>query len=466
MSSRSTDTVDSGEPHETGGSVEIEFSEYSNQPDGHSSPESGAKNLRTQHSEGEAGPHSTAPPAWFRNVQQIRVNDPGAQFRLTIRNSQGPMDVSTVTAKQMTFHRPDNSVIQREATFSTDGSDGMICYTTVDGDLNTAGDWQVQAHVDFGHMEFQSEIHRFTVHAAAAAPLLTQDPQSRTSRRAALLEEIKRRKKNAVQLGISTGNVREEIQQNWLERLRVWLTGPESRSLLTSFAVHAVLLLMLSYILFSQISSNDAISLVMSDSNSLPIELKEVDLSMQASGADAETAPQFKKIEQQSTKSVLDTELNDLLKLQGSEGTGAGDEGFGLAFKMPTGGQVVRKGSFAAWTVPKDPRPGQAYDIVVQIQLPKTLRRYPISDLTGRVVGTDKYTLDIPYENQLNRYGTKIQKRKGGPLVFAKRRDYVIVVDARAQVIIHVEGAEQLVEDTIEVRSRMLKENQKLEIEF
>ena len=112
--------------------------------------------------------------------------------------------------------------------------------------------------------------------------------------------------------------------------------------------------------MLSQISSNDAISLVMSDDNALPFELEEIDLSMQASGAEAETAPQFKKIEQQSTESMLKTEFNDLLKLQGNDGTGGGDEGFGLAFKMPTGGQVVRKGSFAAWTVPKDPRPGQA----------------------------------------------------------------------------------------------------------
>jgi hypothetical protein len=394
------------------------------------------------------------------------VNDSGAQYRLTIRNAQGTTDVSGVVTKLMTFHRPDGSTIQREAAFYTDGTDGVICYTTIAGDLNVSGAWRVLAHVDFGQTEFQSEIHSFSVHATSPEPASTGPPPAPASRRHALLEEIKRRKRNAVQLGISTEAPEEEIPHSRYGRIRAWLTGPESRSLITSLALHTVLLLILSLILFSQISSNDAISLVMSDDNSLPFALEEIDLSMQASGAESETAPQFKKIEQQSTESMLKSDLNDLLKLQGNEGTGGGDEGFGLAFKMPTGGKVVRKGSFAAWTVPKDPRPGESYDIVVQIQLPKNLRRYPISDLTGRVVGTDKYKLEIPYENQLNRYGTKIQKRKGGPLVFARRRDYVIVIDTQAQVIIHVEGAEQLVEDTIEIRSRMLKEEQQLAIEF
>ena len=314
MSIRSTDTVESGEPHETGESVEIEFSEFNGQSSADSapvsSPEAPAQSRGTQRTEEATAPLSAAPPDWFRSVRRILQNDPGAQFRLTIRNSQGTTNVSTVTAKLMTFHRPDGSIIQREAAFYTDGSDGMICYTTLDGDLNVAGDWQVQAHVDFGHTEFQSEIHRFTVHnraeqSGSPESAVTGQPKPRRGRRHALLKEIRRRQKNAVQLGISTEAPEEEIPHNWYGRLRAWLTGPESRSLITSFAFHTVLLIILGGWMLSQISSNDAISLVMSDDNALPFELEEIDLSMQASGAEAETAPQFKKIEQQSTESML-----------------------------------------------------------------------------------------------------------------------------------------------------------------
>ena len=114
---------------------------------------------------------------------------------------------------------------------------------------------------------------------------------------------------------------------------------------------------------------------------------------------------------------------------------------------MPTGGKAVTKGSFTAWTVPKDPKPGQDYKIVIQIKVPETVKRYRIADLSGRVIGTDKYTLDIPYENQFNRYGTKIQKSlRSDKLEFVKRGDYARIVDSQVQVIVNVEGAKQLVQ--------------------
>ena len=206
--------------------------------------------------------------------------------------------------------------------------------------------------------------------------------------------------------------------------------------------------------------------MIMGDENAMPDPFQEVDLSFETTGGEVATAPQLQKIERESAESVLQNDLDKLLNVTGTgEGTGGG-EGFGLAFKMPTSGQAVTKGSFTAWTVPKDPRPGQDYKIVIQIQVPETVTRYRLSDLTGRVIGTDKYTLDIPYEIQFNRYGTRIQKTQSGELEFVRKGDFARVVDNQVQVIVNVEGAKQLVQDTIEVKSRMLKEEQKLEIVF
>ena len=184
MNFRSSDTIDSGEPPETGKSVEIEFTEFSGETSGTSPPVSvpGASEeaIKAQpsrdESESAAVPLADGPPDWFRSVRRILVNDSGAQFRLTIRNAQGTTDVSGVVTKLMTFHRPDGSTIQREAAFYTDGTDGVICYTTIAGDLNVSGAWRVLAHVDFGQTEFQSEIHSFSVHATSPEPASTGPP--------------------------------------------------------------------------------------------------------------------------------------------------------------------------------------------------------------------------------------------------------------------------------------------------
>lgn len=417
----------------------------------------------------ETGQGAGAAPAWFRSSRRIQVGDAGAQFRLTIKRGDESANVSTVLAKSMTFTRPDGSNFQQDAGFYTDGSDGIICYTTVASDLNMAGDWSVQARVDLGDSDFESEVHSFVVHEKATAPVVVPEarkPATRLSRRQALIEERRKRRQAAIDLGLESDEEAEAPPKNWKERLVRWLTGEEARSVVTSLAFHAVLLLCLSLILFTQIGDNEAISMIMGEENVLPT-FEEVDMSFETAGGEVTTAPQLQKVELQSLESALQNDFNDMLTPAGSgEGTGGG-EGFGLAFKMPSSGQAVTKGSFTAWTVPKDPRPGQDYKIVIQIRVPETVRRYRIADLSGRVIGTDKYTLDIPYENQFNRYGTKIQKStRSEKLEFVKKGDYARVVDNQVQVIVDVEGAKQLVQDTIEVKSRMLKEEQKLEIVF
>lgn len=423
----------------------------------------------------------TSPPAWFRSVRKIQVDDSGAQFRLTIKRGDETADVSAVLARSMTFTRPDGSTFQRDAKFHTDGSDGVICYTTVAGDLDSAGEWSVQAQVDLGDSDFRSEVHCFAVHEAATTPpplpaSKNEEPESSDlppspktmSRRQALLEERRRRKKAAVNLGLDDGEEAEaeEPPKNWKEWLVRWLTGKEARSVVTSIAFHTVLLLCMSLILFTQIGDNEAISMIMGEENALPT-FEEVDMTFEQTGGELTQAPQLQKVQQESAESILQSDFNEMFNPPGTgEGTGGG-EGFDFAFKMPTSGKAVTKGSFTAWTVPKDPKPGQDYKIVIQIKVPETVNRYRIADLSGRVIGTDKYTLDIPYENQFNRYGTKIQKSsRSEKLDFVKRGDYARVVDNQVQVIVDVEGAKQLVQDTIEVKSRMLKEEQKLEIVF
>lgn len=81
-------------------------------------------------------------------MADIHVGDIGTMFKLTIVDQDGipvPMDNSFVVT--MTFLLPDKSTIDRTASFLTDGSDGIVKYITVAGDLTQAGRWQLQAVV-------------------------------------------------------------------------------------------------------------------------------------------------------------------------------------------------------------------------------------------------------------------------------------------------------------------------------
>ncbi len=114
--------------------------------------------------------------------------------------------------------------------------------------------------------------------------------------------------------------------------------------------------------------------------------------------------------------------------------------------KVPKG--AVAKGSFTVWTVPKDPKPGEQYNIMIQIQLPKTnkLTRIPKSDVKGHIVGTDGY-----------------KDYFGGPA----EKGFILVKKGKVLLDpIPVPGAQKLVKDIITVESKLLKEKQTLEIVF
>lgn len=134
-------------------------------------------------------------------------------------------------------------------------------------------------------------------------------------------------------------------------------------------------------------------------------------------------------------------------------GTGVGDGGDGTlpqlnGINVPS--YAKTKGSFSAWTEPRDPKPRENYFVVVQIRLPPELaakiRKYPASrDLTLSVKGTDGWT-------------NKDKNFQGNPQFPVKEG----VVEVR----IMIPGAHKLVRDEIFVKSKMLKETQEFEIEF
>ncbi|MCK6480195.1 MAG: hypothetical protein HUU06_06700 [Planctomycetaceae bacterium] len=80
----------------------------------------------------------------------IQVNDAGTQIVLKVREGARRLDLSAATSKRVVLTKPDGNEVVREAGFLTDGRDGALVYTTLPGEMDQPGLWQVQAELVLG----------------------------------------------------------------------------------------------------------------------------------------------------------------------------------------------------------------------------------------------------------------------------------------------------------------------------
>ena len=97
-------------------------------------------------------------------IEEIHKDDFGTIFRATIRDGSVIVDISTTNNKEFTFQKPDCSSLAVSGVFLTDGTDGIMQYTTVEGDLDQAGNWQIQGKVIFASSSWNTNVHKFKVH--------------------------------------------------------------------------------------------------------------------------------------------------------------------------------------------------------------------------------------------------------------------------------------------------------------
>jgi hypothetical protein len=96
-------------------------------------------------------------------VQEIHVNDIGTVFEITLVDCDTPVNISAATETTILFSKPDGTVVEQTAVFTTNGADGKIRYVTVDGDLDVDGKWKLQARVVMPSGAWSSNISGFTV---------------------------------------------------------------------------------------------------------------------------------------------------------------------------------------------------------------------------------------------------------------------------------------------------------------
>lgn len=87
-------------------------------------------------------------------------------IQLTIKDQDdATINISAATAKKIRIRKPDNSVLEKDAAFVSDGADGKITYTTETTDLNQVGTYQLQAVVTLSSVAYPSDLETLEVMA-------------------------------------------------------------------------------------------------------------------------------------------------------------------------------------------------------------------------------------------------------------------------------------------------------------
>lgn len=100
-------------------------------------------------------------------MNKIHMNDIGTVFQVLLKDDNDAVDVSSATgenSKQFIFEKPSGATLTKTAVFVTDGTNGLLKYTTIENDLNEEGVWKLQVKVVLTEGTWRSNVESFTVY--------------------------------------------------------------------------------------------------------------------------------------------------------------------------------------------------------------------------------------------------------------------------------------------------------------
>jgi len=101
-------------------------------------------------------------------ASEIHQNDIGTRFLITVKDDGELVNISGVggsTIHQISFRKPSDTVVNRNATLQDFGISGVMFYDSIAGDLDEAGLYKLQAKVVVPSGTYYTDIHSFKVHS-------------------------------------------------------------------------------------------------------------------------------------------------------------------------------------------------------------------------------------------------------------------------------------------------------------
>jgi hypothetical protein len=99
----------------------------------------------------------------MEEITKLRLGDVGTVFRIRVVEDDLPVDLQSCTVKQILLKKPDGTYLTKTASFYTNGLDGYIQYTSIDGDIDQTGIWKIQGYVEFTNQGWHTTIDSFLV---------------------------------------------------------------------------------------------------------------------------------------------------------------------------------------------------------------------------------------------------------------------------------------------------------------
>ena len=81
-------------------------------------------------------------------MANIHKDDIGTEIRLQVMKDGEAFPLENALTKQIKMKKPSESILVVDAEFYTDGSDGILTYTTIEDDLDEAGIYAVYAYLE------------------------------------------------------------------------------------------------------------------------------------------------------------------------------------------------------------------------------------------------------------------------------------------------------------------------------
>lgn len=94
-------------------------------------------------------------------MTDLHVTDIGTEIRVTVMDGTEVVDLSSASVKQFLFKHKTGLTFSRDASLFTDGSDGILKYILVDGDIDLQGKWELQVYLEFSTGKWHSSKATF-----------------------------------------------------------------------------------------------------------------------------------------------------------------------------------------------------------------------------------------------------------------------------------------------------------------